>query len=50
MGSLIARANLDANLKASMNFAKLTFYLAIFLHCIACFTYIIMMMDKDTVD
>jgi hypothetical protein len=40
MGTLIKKSNNDKNTKALLNFMKITFYLVIFLHCVACTWYI----------
>ena len=50
LGSIIARANIDANYKAVLNFLKLTFYLGLFLHCLACFWFKITLFNAFKID
>jgi len=50
VGGLIKRMNMPEDLKAALNLGKFTFYLCLFLHCLACCWYVICDVNKDTVD
>jgi type IV secretory pathway TrbL component len=47
LGTIIAKSNIDKNLKAILNLLKLLFYLGIFLHTVGCFLYIVVAANKD---
>lgn len=47
---MISKMNVPEEVKALMNLGKLTFYLYMFMHVLGCAFYMVIVLNKDTVD
>lgn len=50
LGALIRNLNINKELKAFLNLAKLTFYYYMLIHVLGCGLYAVVLMNKDEVD
>jgi hypothetical protein len=50
LGNMISKMNVPEEVKALMNLGKLTFYLYMFMHVLGCAFYMVIVLNKDTVD